>query len=540
MDRKHPHDAKTVLTHSALPANRVERNHSRRLFTEQLGQLLVLASSFLDRLLLTGLLVRRWRVDTFETWAACLAVSALASLFELGFNLYFNNQMMIEMERGENAALRKTYAIGNTMFAAGAILSFICLIAYVVAAHPFAERIDNQALIATIVLSAASAAKIGMCAVNSLYRANRDFGRFSTIQAISEFTRIASIVVAVFCGGHLVSAAFVSAASTTAVSVIFVLVDTRKRYFPHAYLLLQPRRAEMTPILRISTVYMAQAVPLLLFTAVPVLALGKMQLASGMLGAFVLMRTLANLARAPLQSLGIVFGQEVGRRLAIDDRAGAQTVMRRGARLFAVVSGLSNGFLLIAGAELMRLWTGTRALFDWPLLIAALAPMILGSAAVLAHNILSSYQSPKIPAFGRWVQLLLSVIAFAALRPLPAPLRMMSSLAIGELAGYAPIAYWAIARLIPSAGIRFHVANLATVLSSILLAGGTTWMLERVFVPFGQIGILIGFAIIGALLAIATFALGIDQESRQQILAHTMTLRFYARFGSQKTDSMIK
>ena len=32
----------------------------------------------------------------FEVCSACLAVTRLVSLFEFGFNLYFNNRLMVE------------------------------------------------------------------------------------------------------------------------------------------------------------------------------------------------------------------------------------------------------------------------------------------------------------------------------------------------------------------------------------------------------------------------------------------------------------
>jgi len=70
--------------------------HLRRIVLEQISQVIAVAAGLIDRIILTAVLFRVWGASLFEIWSACLAVTRLVSLFEFGFNLYFNNRLMIE------------------------------------------------------------------------------------------------------------------------------------------------------------------------------------------------------------------------------------------------------------------------------------------------------------------------------------------------------------------------------------------------------------------------------------------------------------
>ena len=48
--------------------------------------------------------------------------------------------------------------------------------------------------------------------------------------------------------------------------------------------------------------------------------------------------------------------------------------------------------------------------------------------------------------------------------------RMMLALSIGEILGFAPVAYYAAAQLVPGLGLRFHARCLAMVAATALVA----------------------------------------------------------------------
>jgi hypothetical protein len=250
--------------------------------------------------------------------------------------------------------------------------------------------------------------------------------------------------------------------------------------------------------------------------------LQKMDLAPGLLASFVLIRTLSNVARTPLQSMGIVMGQEAGRRIAVGDLEGARRVIETTGRLFAVVSGLTSGLLLAGGESLTWYWTGNRELFDGPLMAAAAMPMVITPTALLAHNVLSSYQAPIMPAIARWAQLAITAIAYLAFSNQSPPVRMMISLSIGEVVGYAPVAYWSTSQLVPRLGPTFYAWSLGLVLACTLVSTIVTSLLLSFVVPFGDVATLAGFGAIAAIFGIGILFIGVGPEGRRQLVDQTI------------------
>jgi O-antigen/teichoic acid export membrane protein len=495
-------------------------SHTRRIFSEQVGQALYVATGFFDKLIVTALIFRVWEVKTFEAWSACLAFAAICSLFEFGFNIYFSNRIMFETEQGRQADLSRTYALGNTLFGLCGLVSFIAMTAAALILAPGGARAGGAATIAAIILSAVGSAKLAMNATNALYRANRQYARYTLIQSVSEVGRIGLMVIAVLLGGGLVAAALFSSLAVIAIAVVFVLFDTRRRFYPHGHSFAVPKLAEMGDVMSMSTAYFAQMLPVVLWTSLPVLILQKMTLAAGLLASFILIRTLSNLARSPLQSFGVVFGQECGRRIAVADLPGALMVLKRGTRLFAAVSGLASGVLVAGGAQVIKLWTGNPAMFQAPLMAVAIAPMAIASASILTHNVLVASNAPYSAAAGRWLQMAVTVAVYLFAPIAQPPLRMMAALAAGEVLGYAPLAYLGMARLIPGAGVGYHLQSLLLTLFSLALGGAATEL------SFWLIGDRTGLQLIASLLltsllcaAVVPFA-GISLEGRAQLWRH--------------------
>ena len=495
-------------------------SHTRRIFSEQVGQALYIATGFFDKLIVTALIFRVWEVKTFEAWSACLAFAAICSLFEFGFNIYFSNRIMFETEQGRKADLSRTYALGNTVFGLCGLVSFTAMTSAALILAPGGARAGSAATIAAILLSAVGSAKLAMNATNALYRANRQYARYTLIQSASEVGRIGLMMVAVLFGGGLVAAAFFSSLAVIAIAVIFVLFDTRRRFYPHGHSFAVPNLAEMGDVMSMSTAYFAQMLPVVLWTSMPVLVLQKVTLGAGLLASFVLIRTLSNLARSPLQSFGVVFGQECGRRIAVADLPGALMVLKRGTRLFAAVSGLACGVLVAGGGQLIRLWTGNPAMFSAPLMIAAMAPMAFTSASILTHNVLVASNAPYSAAAGRWLQVAVTVGVYLFAPIAPTPLRMMAALAAGEVLGYAPLAYLGLDRLIPGAGVGFHLQSLFMTLFSLALGAVATELSLRLIGDRTSLQLVASLGLAGLLCGAAVPFAGISLDGRAQLWRH--------------------
>lgn len=507
-----------------------ETGHARRLVSEQAVQLLLVGSGFVDRLLLTAFMLRVWGVNTFEIWSACIAFAGLVSLFELGFNYYFNNQLTIEMERGDVDAFRRTLATGNLIFGLVGLFGILFSVIVIWSTDPTGSGYQSDAMWAATLLSVAAATRLAMCAINAQYRANRQFARFALIAVIAEVGRILAIFALVLTGFGLLGVALGSAVTTIGILFVFVMVDTTRRFFPHRYVVAWPYRRELWRITTMSSLYLGQLIPVVLWTSLPVLYLQNLGMASGMLASFVLLRTLANVARTPMQSLGVVYGQECGRRIAVEDLPGALRVVASGARLFAVLSGLTSGLLLFGGYHITKLWTGSAGLYDPLLMAGAVAPMVIAAATVLVHNVLICAQAPARPAIARWLQMVVTVVAYLLLPWLSPPVRMMMALAIGEIAGYAPLAYDAMARLIPGTGIGFHLRNIAVVLGSFALGGVTIEAVLYVTGTSDSFRLMLALGVTAVLFGIYILLFGIPGEDRRRLWRQTVQPQL-ARFG---------
>lgn len=499
-----------------MEENKPERGHTSRLLSEQASQALLIGVGFVDRVLATSILFRLWDLRTFEAWAACLALAGFVSLFEFGFNLYFNNRITFETEQGRREKMRRTYFAANGVFAICGLLSAIGMAAAALAAQGLTE-----AALASIFLTLAASARLAMSATNALYRANRAYARYALVQVGSETVRIGLTVIAVVAGGGLGLAAGFSSLGVVLISVLFVSMDCRRRFYPHTLKIVWDRGVAREA-LGMSSAYFAQLVPVILWTSLPVLVLTgsrSVSAATGMVASFVLIRTLSNLARTPLQAFGIVFGQECGRRLAIAEHDGARETLNSAARLFAVLSGMASGLLVAGGAQIVSLWTGDGQIFQLELMVAAMAPMTVAASSVLAHNVLVASNAPFHAAAGRWLQVAITGCWYLFGPGDSAAVRMMVALSLGEVFGYAPLAYVAIARLIPGAGVAFQLRIAGMTLICAAGMGVLVHANQYVLGSLPQGGVL---ALVSSMLIAALLLpfLGLDGKDRARLWNH--------------------
>jgi O-antigen/teichoic acid export membrane protein len=494
--------------------------HLGRVATEQALQALSIVLSLVDRLVLTGLLYRLWGVANFEVWSICLAVAGLVSVGEFGFNMYFANRLMAETETGELTKAQRTVWLGNCVFAVCSGVSFLVTVVGLVwigVPHSGGMLAADTAM-AVALLAGASALRLAIASVQGLYRAHREYGRLTVILVLAELARIVLTIGIALAGGGIVAAAAASLFVVVAGPVGFVLRDASTRYTLSPFGIVVPTADDVREVLAPSAAYFAQMVPLVLLTHLPVLLVTSAGTATGGVASFVLLRTLGGLPRALLQSLSALLGFECARRLALKDEAGAFQVLRSGARAFCVLSGLAAGFLFAGGRDVVAVWTGDNALYRADYMLVALAPMLAAAASVLMHNVLSASNAPYLAAVGRSLQLAITV-AVALVAPITDPgLRLLVALSVGEIVGFTPLAYWAVARLIPTAGVGFHLGLLVLTGVAAVAAGGIAWVLLAGMNPAGSAGRLVALGLAGALCVPLFLGLGLTAALRAQVM----------------------
>jgi O-antigen/teichoic acid export membrane protein len=498
---------------------------------EQAMQLLSTAAGFIDRLVLTAILLRIWDTKTFETWSALAAFAGLASLFEFGFNLYFNNRITFQMERGDNDGAAHTYRVANSVLLTSTIVGIAAMAFAASSVGPDAVRDDPLIAFGLVSLVLANFLRLMMAGPNALYRANRQYARLTLILTAGEFARIAGTITAALIGGGIAGAGMAALGIQTIVFVYVTFIDTRRRYYPFGFGFAIPRGEIFREGLAKSTGYFSQLFPVILWTSLPVLLLERESVVPGMLTSFIIIRTLSNVARTPLQSFGVVVGQEFGRRIAISDRHGAFQTFKQSARLFSVLAGIGVGMLLVGGEHVIAIWAGEASLFSLALLGVGLAPMLIAPASLLAHNALLASNSPYIAAVARWLQLALTALVWLVAPIDDHAIRMMVALAVGEVAGYAPAAYFAVKRMVPEADVGFHGLNILFSLASAgfaaVITAAVMQLTNALFNSASSILMMIAFFIAGLFCSVFAIVAGFSKDSRDRLMTEMIKARVF-------------
>jgi len=425
-----------------------------RIGREYAAQLASFTVTLADRLLLAGILLRAWGADGFAAWSLATSAAGLVAFFDFGLNLYFGNKLAFLLERGLEAEARRVLRMGNLLMSAASLLGCLAICAI----FPLYARWSGQMTIdaahwgVTAMLAVATAAKMAMAVQNGLYRGHGEFGRITWVLAIGDFVRVFAVCLAAWLGAGPLTCALIYLLTMVASAVIYVLHDTRKRFPGYGFWIAVPGAGEKREIASTSLGYWIQSAPTTLLTFAPVFVLASMGGSGVLLSAFVLLRTLANFARAGLQLFGVVLGQEAARRTAIGDHAGLVTVYSEATILLGAQSAAAGGVLIVAGRPLFALWTGRADIYDPLLFWLALGPIIFLPTLIMAHNYFASVNRPWPIATGRMLQLLVTVIAFLLLPVREPAERMMAALAIGEILGFGVPVTAAIGRTIRGAG----------------------------------------------------------------------------------------
>ncbi len=478
--------------------------------------MLSVGTVLLDRVVLTGVLFRSWDRPTFELWSAVAAVAGLLAMFELGFNLYVNNRLTSEIERGRAEIAERILAEMNTVLAVCALAALACLACLVFCDVVPVDRVvpGTEAAGVLVLMSLGTAGRILACGSYGLYRANRQYARLTVILSSGEFLRILLTGGIVLVGGGMFAAAMATSAAVLGVQIFYILWDSSRRFPRFAFRFRVPSGQDLREVSKISFGYFAQNVPFVLLTHLPVIALAQAHASAGALSAFILVRTLTGLPRSILQALGIVAGQETGRRIALEDHAGAFATVQHSARAFAVISGLSAGSLLAAGGLIGTIWTGNGGIFTFAMLAAGLTPMLLAPHAPLNQTILGSTNSPWFAAIGRWLHLAIAATAGLLMPVDDLPLRALLSLALGEVVGFAIVSQYGVRRLVRKAHWQFTVQMCCLCLASAAIACGVTFLLLHVAHPAGLAGELAALTVSMAICAVAMYRLGLERSTR--------------------------
>lgn len=454
----------------------------QRLAAEQLSQLLPIASTILERVMLTAVFYRCWGANVFASWSVLMSLAGLVSLSEFGFAMYFSNGVALAVQRRDQKQAVRMFRNGFTILLLAALLGWATVLT---GSYVFLETGSGQTSIAldhalVIVggLALTAVIRVPMAVIYALYRAHLRFARFTLVSASADIVRILATGLAVLVLDTGPLAAMVIALLVTAALQLGYFIWNARQNFPAFNLRLQwPSKIERRDIGRISFAYFAQTLSNSLLTSLPVLLLERQAVSTALLAAFVLVRTLMGLPRMLLQTVGVVIGYECSRHLAQKDTGQAMRVIRESARVISIASGLLTGGLLAVGAPLTAIWVGNPQAFVRDYAAAAAIPLVMAAASIISHNILITANIAYLAALGRLLQLALAVLFFFALPLNDIGLRMFVALGVAEALGYGLFSYIALYRQAPAANIGFHLR----IITLSLLACAGSWAVIALF-----------------------------------------------------------
>lgn len=500
----------------------------RRLAIEQLSQLLPIASTILERVMLTAVFYRCWGADLFAGWSVLVSLAGLVSLGEFGFAMYFSNGVALAVQRGDQAQAIRMFRNGFTILLLAAVIGWAAVLggayAFLATGSGGAPLALDRSMLIVAALALTAVIRLPMAVIYALYRAHLRFAYFTLASSSADILRVVATTVAVLTlsAGPL-TAAVVALLATAALQLGYFIWDTRRHHPDFAVRLRWPSRAEGRDIGRISFAYFAQTLSNILITSLPVLLLERQSVPAVLLAAFVLVRTLMGLPRMLLQTVGVVIGYECSRHLAQKDGDQAMRVIRESARVIAVASGLLTGGLIAVGAPLTALWVGNPHAFVPDYAAAAAIPLALAAASIISHNILITANIAYLAAAGRLLQLGLTVLLFFVLQLPDAGLRMFVAMGAAELLGYALFSYIALYRRAPAANIAFHLWIIVQSLVTCAASWAAITLFARQVAPHLARGEIAQLAFAALFCSTSFLLLGLSR--RQRRLLFSLSLR---------------
>ena len=457
-----------------------------RVSLDIINQAFPIIVSFIDRLVLTAIMLRVLGVTHFEYWSVALSLAALLSILDFGCLMNFSNMVVREKELGNTEKSVLIYHQSNTIFFV--IGSIAALGGLLIAFSSESQNLlglragDDPHLRAAIlvIISIASGAKLATSNMMAVYRANLLFGRGSIVSGLADLARIAGTCIGVLASGGLIGAALGHLAGTV-LGIGAVMFDVRNKAPKYSYALKLPRSADMHGVIGKSLAFAAPLIPLSFMNQGPVLLLnGKSSPGSGVVAVFVLMRTLSNVARILISKVTNVLGMEIARLSIRGEAAVAQRLLDILGWQLAVATGCMGGVALSMGQTFVHLWTGKENLFDPVVLGIMLGPVVLAPSYLLGVAYLQYRNVPLVWTIGTFAQVAVAILIYLSLGDYSELIRVTGGVFGGELFGLAlPVAIavgGAInARVVVRELLRTAV-SVSIVIASYALADYFRWM----------------------------------------------------------------
>ena len=414
----------------------------RRIGQSFAAQVLRLGVSLVDRVFVVAVLLRAWGTDIYADWAILLSCATLLSLAEFGLNIHYGNVWqkahvehdVARFQRILSVALGGTLLLGLCVAALGLAAAFATDLPRFlsVSAIPHAQALAMLGLMALATIS-----RMMRGAISQVYRGRQSYAHGVVIDAAAMAALAATMIVAAVCGASPIAMAFLYLASDLTAGWGLMLWDQSRRWPDLRFRPVKPTWAEVSDIAaHVRWLAIMQGAPLA-WNSLPVVLLGAMGANGNALVSFLMLRTLANLARQIASLLSISAGIEVANLQYAGNASGVVRQLELLGRFLSAMTGGIAVAVALFGESFLAVWSGHDGLFD-PTIAATLfgaAVITAPSAPVVAYLMLANSARPAAIAFV--FQLAIGLAACAALAGPYDVAGAAVGLAVGEAMGQA-------------------------------------------------------------------------------------------------------
>jgi O-antigen/teichoic acid export membrane protein len=414
----------------------------RKIATSTSLQIVALAISVVDRIVLGALMLRLWGVAVFEDWSILLAAAGLMTLLDFGLHMTFSNAYTSAYQKGQLALLQRYISIAL----------FICLLIVgagavflIAAAVSFSYWTGLLALsrlggfdggLVFICFGLAALLQTSAAATSTIYRAQGHFSRALVIDICYNSTRLLAIAIAIIAGGEPQLVAGIYLAVAALFTVVIVPLDLQTNLGGFRLIPASPTRAEIRNILTIAPWFYAQQATNVLLVNVPLLVLPHLSPVAGAIALFLLLRTVVNMVRQLSGSVSISVGIELSQMfLSTSDKVLVQQHVLRLTRLNTVSNSACAGALFWLMEPFVPLWSGGALQLDPVLAIIFGCGFLLSIPFSIVASFLNYIGDAQIGAISRLVTAVISIgVAIALAKPLGVH-GVAAGLAVGETIG---------------------------------------------------------------------------------------------------------
>jgi hypothetical protein len=500
-------------------SNRPDPMVLERIFREYLAQILSLIATFLDRVLLLGLMVSYLGVTGVADWVIAMAAAGLVSALDFGFTSYYGNRLFILISQGERDQAREVFAQGNLVLVITSLFGGVAIMAYawLGGMESHSGLTGSEMFAATGFLTASVVIRQMTGQITALYRAHQEFARQTWMIAIADLARVLLLIVLLGRGAGLLDLMIFYLVSAILLNLIWPMIDTRRRFPEYRYRLSRSDVAAFRTAVGSSSQYWAQSVVSNGVSYLPVLLLNSAAAGASVIAVFTLIRTMANYVRTVLTLIVNVFALESGRRIAIADQAGLNQVYRESTNFLATQLGGLAGILAIFAQPLFELWTSASLAFDHGLFWWAMAPLLLFPGLAMGVAILTVINLPTPLMRGRLAQLLITVLAWFGLPIGDDAARMMIALGAGEVLGLAFPAFRASSKLVTNWVLRHSLEMTAKMLASMMICAGLCWLSIQIVPAVTITSLAFHVVVAGSGLLLVLLTLGMSKARRVEL-----------------------